>query len=149
MFQVLSRIGWPLLWVWSHSAPCSSIIVVGGRIVVIRVWRFWPRGTGGRTSSEGRQSNWQSERQRGGTKLRGLHGRHCTQMVQPKGHAHIHAVIHLRWGSLLPPPSTDARLSTLSQATFTISMVGVSWVVVVGWVQDVALVLLGGSWLME
>lgn len=49
----------------------------------------------------------------------------------------------------MTPNSTDARLSTLSQATLTISMVGVSRVGVVGLVQEVPLVLLGGSWLVK
>ena len=49
----------------------------------------------------------------------------------------------------MAPPSTDARLSNLPQATPTVSMVGISWVGVVRCVQKVALVLLGGSRLME
>lgn len=70
-------------------------------------------------------------------------------MVQPQGHTHIHAVTHFWRGPLLPPTSADARLSSLAQAALTISMMGVGWVGVVGWVQEVALVLLGGSWLVE
>lgn len=71
-------------------------------------------------------------------------------MVQPQGHTHIHAVTHFWRGPLLSPTSTDARLSSLAQAAaLTISVMGVGWVGVVGRVQEVALVLLGGSWLVK
>lgn len=149
MVQVLSRIGWALVRVWPPSAACSGVIVVGGRVVVLRGWGLWPWGVGGRPSPEGRQSNWQSEGQGGRAKLRGLHGRHRPQVVEPKRHAHIHAVTHLRRGSLLSPTSTDARLSALPQATPPVSVVGVGGVGVMRRVQEVALVLLGGSGLVE
>lgn len=70
-------------------------------------------------------------------------------MVQPQGHTHIHAVTHFWRGSLLPPTAAHARLSSLAQAALAISMMGVGWVGVVGRVQEVALVLLGGSWLVK
>ncbi|KAF3840209.1 hypothetical protein F7725_018926 [Dissostichus mawsoni] len=113
-------------------------------VVVLRGRGLWPWGGGGRPSPEGRQSDWQSEGQGGRAELRGLHGRHRAQ-----GHAHIHAVTHLGRGSLLAPHSTDARLSALPQATPTVPVVGVGRVRVVGRVQEVALVLLGGSRLVE
>lgn len=70
-------------------------------------------------------------------------------MVQPQGHTHIHAVTHLRRGPLLPPTSAQARLSSLAQAALAVPVVGVGRVGVVGGVQEVALVLLGGSWLVK
>lgn len=70
-------------------------------------------------------------------------------MVQPQGHTHIHAVTHFRRGPLLSATSADARLSSLAQAALAISVVGVGGVGVVGRVQEVALVLLGGSWLVK
>lgn len=70
-------------------------------------------------------------------------------MVQPQGHTHIHAVTHLWRGPLLAPASAQARLSSLAQAALPVAVVGVGGVGVVRRVQEVALVLLGGGWLVK
>lgn len=155
MVQVLSRVGGPLVRVRPPSAPRGGVIVVGGGVVVLGGRGLRPRGGGRRPSPEGRQSDWQREGQGRRAELRRLHGRHRPQVVQPQGHAHIHAVTHLGRGALLPPSppaaaaDADARLPALPQAAPAVPVLGVGRVWVVGRVQEVALVLLGGGRLVK
>ncbi|KAG7273953.1 hypothetical protein CRUP_021237 [Coryphaenoides rupestris] len=72
-------------------------------------------------------------------------------VVKAQGHAHIHAVTHLGGGALLAPDSSsDARLHlSWPQAAPAVAMVGVDRMGVMGRVQEVTLVLLGGGRLVE